>query len=168
MREKNGTPGLLPLSKVTLLTSHRITKKTWSTKAFVRGFSKTLHSGFLILTYWNYNNAVVFLDNDIKSGEEFYVPINVNQGAEQAVILVPLVAQLYREIYGLVARTNQQLSYYSTEFRSVRKQSRIFDSLLEIYVLVNGHTSLKSISNFMSLETLQGRKATPAQYFYCC
>ena len=121
-----------------------------STKAFARGFSKTLHSGFLNVTYWNDNNAVVFLDNDIKSGEEFWVPINVNQGAMQAAIHVPLVAQLYREIYGWVDRTNQQLSYYSTEFRSVRKQSRIFDCLCEMYLLVNEHTMWRNCPNLVA------------------
>ena len=42
---------------------------------------------------------------------------------------------------GFVDRSNQQLSYYNTEFCSVRKQlSRIFDSLCEMYALINGHT----------------------------
>ena len=42
--------------------------------------------------------------------------------------------------YGWVDRNNQQLSYYNTEFMCVRKQSRVLDSLMEMYVLVNGHT----------------------------
>ena len=32
------------------------------------------------------------------------------------------------------------LSYHNTEFRSVRKQNCVFDSLIEMNVLVNGHT----------------------------
>ena len=56
------------------------------------------------------------------------------------IINLPLIAQLYREVYGWVDRTNQQLSYYYTEFRSIRKQSRIFDSLCKMYALLNGKT----------------------------
>ena len=63
-----------------------------------------------------------------------------SQGAEQMVIHSPKVATLYWEIYGFVDRSSQQLSYYNTEFRSVRKQSGIFDGLDEMYTLVNGHT----------------------------
>eukprot|EP00794_Sanderia_malayensis_P004514 gene4514-biopygen3674 len=111
-----------------------------ASRSFLRGFSQSLHNGNLNVTYWNDNNVVVFLDNDIKSGEAFWQPTQVNQGAERVVINVPFVAQLYREIYGWVDKTNQQLSYYNTGFRSVRKQSRIYDSLCEMYVLVNGHT----------------------------
>ena len=37
-----------------------------SAKAFVRGYSKCLHSGSINITYWNDNNVVVFLDNDIE------------------------------------------------------------------------------------------------------
>ena len=109
-------------------------------KKFLRGFSKTLHHQFLTITYWNDNNAVTFLDNGVASGRKFWDTIDVNQGAERPIIHVPLVAQLYREIYGWVERSNQQMSYYNSEFRSIRKQSRVFDNLREMYVLVNGHT----------------------------
>ena len=121
-----------------LPTSHKENQSL--AKRFVRGFSKTLHHQFLTITYWNDNNAVTFLDNGVASGREFWDTINVNQGAERPIIHVPLVAQLYGEIYGWVDRSNQQLSYYNSEFRSIRKQSRVFDNLCEMYVLVNGHT----------------------------
>ncbi len=65
--------------------------------------------------------------------------MKVNDGAEQHTIHLQKVAELYREINGWVDRCNQQLSYYSTEFRSVRKQSRVFDNC-EMYGLMNGHT----------------------------
>ena len=109
-------------------------------KRFIRGFSKTLHHQFLTLTYWNDNNAVTFLDNGVASGKEFWDTTSVNQGPHRPIIHVPLVVQLYREIYGWVDRSNQQMSYYNSEYRSIRKQSRVFDNLCEMYVLVNGHT----------------------------
>ena len=37
-------------------------------KKYCHGFSETLHNGDLMVTYWNDNNSVVFLDNDLKSG----------------------------------------------------------------------------------------------------
>ena len=106
----------------------------------MRGYSKTLHHQFLTVTYWNDNNAVTFLDNRIASGRDFWETINVNKGPDRSIIHVPLVPHLYREIYGWVDRSNQQMSYYSSELRSIRKQSRVFDNLCEMYVLVNGHT----------------------------
>ena len=92
------------------------------------------------LTYWNDNNVVVFLDNDIESGQEHWDMVEANQGAEQMVNHLPKVATLYQEIYEFVDRSNQQLSYHNTEFRSVGKQSRIFNSLCEMYALISGHT----------------------------
>ena len=121
-----------------------------SAKVFARGFSKTLHCSFVHVTYWNDNNVVVFLDNDIKSGKESWNTIAVNQGRDQVAIHVPEVATLYREMYGWVDRSNQQLSYYNTELRSVRKQSRVFDSLCEMYVLVNGHTLWRNSANLVA------------------
>ena len=77
-----------------------------SAKAFVRGYSKSLHSGSINITYWNDNNVVVFLDNDIESDRGF-----------------------------------------------IRKQSRIFDSLCEMYVLVNGHTLWCNQQNLIAGKT---------------
>ena len=48
---------------------------------------------------------------------------------------MPKVAELYKEIYGWVDRGDQQLSYHDTQFRSVRKQNGVLDSLIEMYVL---------------------------------
>ena len=131
-----------------LPTSHADIK---TTKTFARGFSKSLHCGFVNLTYWNDNNAVIFLDNDVESGRETWNTIEVNQGEDDVVIHVPKVEEIYREVYGWVDRTNQQLSYCNTEFRSVRKQSRVFDSLCEMYVLFNGHTLWRSSQNLLPL-----------------
>ena len=98
-------------------------------KKIVRGFSQTLHHDNITVTYWNDNNVVTFLDNGIPSRREHWDTMDV-----------PKVAELYKEIYGWVDRGNQKLSYYNTKFRSVRKQNRVFDSLIEMNVLVNGHT----------------------------
>ncbi len=119
-----------------LPVSHKTNVKT--AKRFARGFSKALHKGMTTVTYWNDNNAVTFLDNGIESGREHWDIIKANHGAEQCAIHVPKVAQLYREIYGWVDRSNQQLAYYNSEFRSVRKLSRVFDNLCEMYVFVMG------------------------------
>ena len=75
--------------------------------------------------------------------------MEVNQGADREIVHVPKVAELYKEIYGWIDRGNQQLSYESTEFRNVRKQNRILDSLNEMYVLVNGHTLWRISPNLM-------------------
>ena len=61
-----------------------------NTKAFARGFSRSLHSeNGITLTYWNDNNSVVFLDNDIESEDE--APITVNQGENQIAIHIPKI-----------------------------------------------------------------------------
>ena len=70
--------------------------------------------------------------------------LGANQGyqsAEKVVIYrsVLRVAAIYREVYGWVDRSNQQLLYYSIKVRSIRKQGRVFDCLAEMYVLVNDH-----------------------------
>ena len=79
------------------------------------------------------------MDNDMKSGQEAWNTIEGNQGENKVVIHVPKVGEIYREVYGWVAKTNQQLSYYNTEFPRVRKRNRVFDSLFEIYFLINGY-----------------------------
>ena len=75
--------------------------------------------------------------------------MEVNQGADREIIHVPKVAELYKEIYGWVDKGNLQLSYHNTEFRSVRKQNRVLDSLIEMYILVNGHTLWRNSPNLM-------------------
>ena len=128
-------------------SNHKVHLK--KAKKFVRGFSQTLHHDNITVTYWNDNNVVTFLDNGIPSGREHWDTMEVNQGADREIIHVPKVAELYKEIYGWVDRGNQQLSYYYTEFRSVRKQNRVLDSLIEMYVLVNGHTLWQNSPNLM-------------------
>ena len=118
-------------------------------KKFVRGFSKALHHDNITVTYWNDNNVVTFLDNGIPSGREHWDTMEVNQGVDRETIHVPKVAELYKGIYGWVDRGNQQLSYHNTEFRSVRKQNRVLDSLTEMYVLVNGHTLWRNSPDLM-------------------
>ena len=45
----------------------------------------------------------------------------------------------YHAFYGWVDRCNRRLSYYNAEFRYVRKQRKVLDSLTEVYALVNGY-----------------------------
>ena len=114
---------------------------TKQTKNFARGYSKCLHKGSVTITYWNDNNAVCFVDNDIDSSRETWETTGCrNRHGEETGVHIPRVAAHYRSVYGWVDRCNQQLAYYNAEFRSVRKQNRVLDSLLEMYVLVNGHT----------------------------
>ena len=47
------------------------------TKNFARGFSKSLHHDFLTITYWNDNNAVCFMDNDMDSSRDTWETILV-------------------------------------------------------------------------------------------
>lgn len=140
--------------------SHKTNVK--KTKEFVRGFSKSLHCGNLSITYWNDNNAVTFLDNGVPSGREHWETIEVNQGAKKAVIHVPHVAKVYKEVYGWVDRSNQQLAYYNSEVRSIRKQSRVLDCLLEMYVLVNAHTIWRNSPNL--LEGLSRDKMAQSEF----
>ncbi len=124
------------------------------------------------ITYWNDNNAVVFLANDIQAGQHYWETIKVNQGRENVIIHISRVAVLYLEIYGWMDRTNQQLSYYNTEFRSVQKQNRsvqkqnwIFDSLCEMYVLANGHTLWRN-SNIVVCRRIPCRRSHSTLQWY--
>ena len=108
--------------------------------SFVRGYSQTLYNGDITLTYWNDNNAVCVVDNNIESGEEHWELIEVKEKRDRLVIHVPKVAAHYKDTYGWVDRTNQQLSYYNTEHRTIRKQGRVLDSMIEMYAMNNMHT----------------------------
>ena len=120
------------------------------TKNFARGFSKSLHHDFLTITYWNDNNAVCFMDNDMDSSRDTWETILVkNRNGGETAVHIPKVASQYRSVYGWVDSCNQQLSYYNTECRSVRKQSRVLDSLMEMYAPANGLT-IWSNSNLRS------------------
>ena len=72
-----------------------------------------------------------------------------NRNGGETAVHIPKVASQYRSVYGWVDSCNQQLSYYNTECRSVRKQSRVLDSLMEMYALANGLT-IWSNSNLRS------------------
>ena len=121
-----------------------------NTKSFVRGYSQSLHHENLNLTYWNDNNAVCFLDNDVDSAKENWSTIKVNG---QAIHTPPSVV-LYRQIYGMVDRTNQHQAYYNSECRSVRKQSRVLDSLIETYALCNTFTIWKNLHSITEKQRL--------------
>ena len=70
-------------------SSHKANIK--ASRSFIWVFTKSLHNGNLDITYWN-SNIVIFLDNDIQSGQEHWIPTQVNQGAEKIIINLPLVA----------------------------------------------------------------------------
>ncbi len=95
---------------------------------------------------------VTFFADGTPSGSQFWEPIEVNQGGVKVIIQfihVPKVDILYQDLYGLVDRSEQQLSY-NTECRSVRKQSRIFGCLSEMHALVNGYTMWCESPNLMA------------------
>ena len=95
-------------------------------------------------------NAICFMDNNMDSSHDTWETILVkNQNGGETAVHIPKVASQYRSVYGWVDSCNQQLSYYSTECRSVRKQSRVLDSLMEMYALANGLT-IWSNSNLRS------------------
>ena len=99
---------------------------------FARGYSRTLHIDFVTITYWNDNYAVCFVDNDIDSRQESWETMSVRKREGNEVgVHIPRVAALYRSVYGWVDRCNQQLAYHNAEFRTVRKQNRVLDSLIE-------------------------------------
>ena len=100
--------------------------------------SMALYHQGVTLTYWN-DNAVCFLDNNVESGDNWQLIEAQNKG-EQIIIHIRKDAATYRETYGWVDRTNQELAYYNTEHRTVQKQSRILDSMAEMYGLNNMYT----------------------------
>ena len=65
-------------------------------KSFVRGYSQTLYNGDIMLTYWNDNNAVCVVNNNIESGEEHWELIEVKGKSDRLVIHVPKVAAHYQ------------------------------------------------------------------------
>ena len=50
--------------------SFRFSDTKSSSERWIRGFSRSLHSDGLNITFWNSNNAVVFLDNDLEPTRE--------------------------------------------------------------------------------------------------
>ena len=106
-------------------------------KKFIRGYSMALYHQGITLTHWNDNNAVCFLNNNVEFGENNWQLIEAQNKGEQIIIHIPKVAAIYRKTYGWVDRTNQELTNYNTEHRTVRKQSRVLDSMAEMYGLNN-------------------------------
>ena len=92
---------------------------------------------------WNDDNAMCFLDNNVESGEDNWQLIEAQDKGEQIIIHIPKVAAIYRKTYGWVDRTNQELAYHDTEHRTVRKQSRVLDSMAEMYDLNNMYIIFK-------------------------
>ena len=122
-------------------------------KSFICGYSESLHHGEgITLTYWNDNNAVCFLDNNVESGEENWSLIETNNKGGRSIVHIPKVAAIYRKTYGWVDRTN--LAYYNTEHRTVRKQSRVLDSMIEIYALNNMHAVWQNSPHLAEFESV--------------
>ena len=115
-------------------------------KKYCRGFSETLHNGDLTVTYWNDNN-------DLKSGRENWSFIETEDRRNRIKIYAPKAAQLYRSMYGWVDRSNQALSYCSTECRT-RKHNRVLDSITEMYALNNTHAIWINSSIYQEVVTI--------------
>ena len=98
-------------------------------KKCCNGFSETLHNEDLMVTYWNDNNSVVFLDSDQESGPENWDFIETQDKKNRIKVYAPKVARLYWSMNGWVDRSNQACSYYSTEYWTRRKQNRVLDSI---------------------------------------
>ena len=78
-------------------------------QTFGHGFSKSLHHDFLTITYWNDNNAVCFMDNDMDSSRDTWETILVkNRNGGEIAVHIPKVASHYRFVYGWVDSCNQQ------------------------------------------------------------
>ena len=74
-----------------LPTKHSVLKSRWEN--YLRGFSETLDSEELTVTYWNDNNAMMFLDNDLGSGREYWDFIKKQDKNNRIKIYAPKVAQ---------------------------------------------------------------------------
>ncbi len=131
-------------------------------KRFPRGLSQSLHHGDINITYWNDNNAVCFLDNDISSAREEWQIHEIRSGRETSTAYLPKVAAIYKDVNGWVDRTNQMLSYYNTECRSIRKQSLVFDNIIEMYCLQNSYTLWRNSPNLF--QNVKATKKTSAEY----
>ena len=110
-------------------------------KKFCRGLSETLHNEDLTVIYWDDNNSVVFLDNDLESGPENWDFIETQDKRNRIKVYAPKVALLYRSKCGWVDQSNQACSYYSTEYRTRWKQNTALDSITEMYASNNIHAS---------------------------
>ena len=151
-REKWNTPIVLTQrgNVAHLPSKHSTFKKRC--KLFIRGYSMALYHQGVTLTYWNDNNAVCFLLNNVESREDNWQLIEAHNKGEQIINHIPKVAAIYRETFGRVDRTNQGLAYYHTEHRTVRKQNRVLDSTAEMHGLNNMYTLWRNSLNLNDLE----------------
>ena len=120
-----------------------------SSKRWICGFSRSLHNEGLNITFWNDNNAVVFLDNDLESAQENWNQIETPSGESRLSVYAPLVAQIYWENYGMVDRPNQPGSYHVIDRRTVRKQNRVLFDGIETYTVINQHTIYQNSANLV-------------------
>ena len=65
-------------------------------------------------------------------------------------VRLPRSACIYKEMYRWVDRTNQDLAYYNSDRRTVRKQNRVLESLIETYALNNGHCVWQNSPNLIA------------------
>ena len=65
-------------------------------------------------------------------------------------VRLPQTACIYKKMYGWVDRTNQVLAYYNSDRRTVRKQNRVLESLIEAYALNNGHCVWQNSPNLIA------------------
>ena len=69
----------------------RFSDMQWSSKRWLRGFSRSLHNDGLNVAFWNGNNAVVFLDNDLESTRENWNQTEAQSGESRLSVYAPRV-----------------------------------------------------------------------------
>eukprot|EP00112_Aurelia_sp_Birch-Aquarium-sp1_P002790 Seg13080.1 transcript_id=Seg13080.1/GoldUCD/mRNA.D3Y31 product="hypothetical protein" protein_id=Seg13080.1/GoldUCD/D3Y31 len=78
VQRTSGIPALCQHNRGKQLSSHPVMLTLLiKVKNFARCYSKTLYKGFVTITYWNDNNAVCFVDNDIDSRQESWETTSV-------------------------------------------------------------------------------------------
>ena len=69
-------------------------------KNFALGFSTSLHPGAITITYWNDNNPVCFMDNDIESSKKTWETMEVkNRKGAKIGVHLPKVESYYRSAW---------------------------------------------------------------------
>ena len=91
----------------------------------------------------------MFHDNDLESTREHWNQIETQSGESRLSVYAPLVAQIYREHYGMVDRSNQAGSYNCIDRKTVRKQNRVLFDGIETYAVTNQHTIYLNSENLV-------------------
>ena len=104
-------------------------------KNWLRGYSQSLQNDDINLTFWNDSNGVVLLGNDFSAGEDQWDLIEIRSRQRNILVNAPLVARQYRSGYHFIGRSNQEGSYHNVDRKTVRKQNRVLEDVIETYAL---------------------------------